>query len=300
MSTQGTIYNIQRMSVQDGPGLRTTVFFKGCPLRCRWCSNPESQSLYPQLMHFQKLCTDCRRCTEVCPSGAVILLDGHITRDFSRCINCGRCAEVCPTAAAAMSGRVYTSDEVMNEIRKDASFYWNSNGGVTFSGGECTMQGEFLLSLLDACAAEGFHTCVDTCGVTEPHLFKILLGKADLFLFDVKHMNSEEHKRLTGLGNERILENLKTGLSQCPEKFRIRVPLMPHLNDSEDNIASLAGFLDGFGIHHVDILPCHTFGSSKYDALHLTQPGIPKYEPSQLQSVLSLFASHGMNTEIIS
>ena len=299
MSTKGIIYNIQRMSVHDGPGLRTTVFFKGCPLHCLWCSNPESQAMAPQLMFFQNLCPGCGHCVQVCTHGAAIEKGGRFLRDFSRCVGCGACAEQCPTTASSMSGREYDVDAIMKVIRKDASFFSNSGGGVTFSGGECTMQGAFLMELVEACLNEGLHTCIDTCGQTDPKLFKCLLGKADLFLFDIKHMDSAQHKRLTGMGNELIQRNLGAALETFPEKIRIRIPLMPGLNDSEENIAAVASRLKPYGVRHVDVLPCHFFGSSKYNALGLPQPDVREYVPDALHGVLERFAAHGLETEIV-
>lgn len=300
MTTQGMIYNIQRMSTQDGPGLRTTVFFKGCPLACRWCSNPESQARHPQLMHFGNLCTSCGACAPVCAHGAVIKNhEGRIGRDFSACVHCGACAEACPTGAAAISGRLRTVEEVMEAVRKDAAFYFTSDGGVTFSGGECTMQGEFLLALMGACHDEGVHCAVDTCGQTEPGLFARVLDEADLLLFDIKHMDSAAHKELTGVGNELIQRNLRTALAQYPDKLCIRIPLMPGLNDGEANVAAMADLLLPYGVTTVNVLPCHRFGSSKYEALSLPQPGVPEYTPGELRTVLSRFEDCGLRTEIV-
>ncbi len=198
-----------------------------------------------------------------------------------------------------MSGQNYRVEDVLEIIRKDAAFYHNSGGGVTFSGGECSMQGAFLLALLDACLNEGLHTCVDTCGQTEPELFRKILDMADLLLFDIKHMDNAQHKILTGVGNELILRNLKTALTTCPEKVRIRIPLMPGLNDSDENISAVASLLGPYGMDNVDVLPCHSFGGSKYDALKLRQPGIPEYSPEALQHVLRCFSGHGLKTEIV-
>lgn len=296
---QGIIYNIQRMSTHDGPGLRTTVFFKGCPLHCLWCSNPESQARDPQLMYFEELCCGCGKCAIVCKHGAIHEHNHKFLRDFSRCVGCGACAQVCPTTAASMSGMAYTVDEVMKEIRKDATFYFNSGGGVTFGGGECTMQGAFLLELLEACLAEGYHTCLDTCGQTDPKLFSRLLAKADLFLFDVKHMDSARHRKFTGMGNEIIQANLRLALQVHPEKIRIRIPLMPGLNDGEENIAALAELLHRFNVNHVDILPCHFFGRNKYEALGRAHPSVREYAPDELHAVLKRFAGCGLETEIV-
>lgn len=299
MPTEGIIYNIQRMSVDDGPGLRTTVFFKGCPLHCLWCSNPESQAHAPQLMFFQNLCSGCGHCMQVCTHDAVIEKGGQISRDFSHCTGCGACAEECPTTASSMSGKKYDVDTIMKAIRKDASFFFNSGGGVTFSGGECTMQGAFLMEIISACQSEGLHTCIDTCGHTEPKLFEKLLEKADLFLFDIKHMDSGQHKKLTGVGNELLQRNLGVALENVPEKIRIRIPLMPELNDSEENIAAVAARLAPYDVHHVDILPCHFFGSNKYAALGLPQPNVREYAPNELHNVLKRFTAHNLETEIV-
>lgn len=299
MSPRGTLYNIQRMSVHDGPGLRTTVFFKGCPLRCLWCSNPESQAPAPQLMFFSDLCSGCGRCRQVCRYGAVTEKDQVIGRDLSRCTGCGQCAAQCPTSASSLSGREYEVEEVMRVVRKDAAFFGNSGGGVTFSGGECTMQPDFLMALVDACQDEALHVCIDTCGQTDPVFFQALLRKADLFLFDIKQMDSEAHKRLTGVGNGLILRNLRTALAACPEKIRIRIPLMPGLNDGEENIAAVAALLGEYGVRHVDVLPCHSFGSGKYRALSRPVPDVREFSPAGLHVALERFAARGLETEIV-
>ena len=198
-----------------------------------------------------------------------------------------------------MSGKPYSVEEVMRIIEKDASFYFNSGGGVTFSGGECTLQGIFLLELLEACHREGIHTCVDTCGHTEPSLFRQVMDKTDLFLFDMKHMNDARHRQLVGVGNSTILANLHTLLSTYPEKARIRIPLMPGLNDSEENIAAVAAFLLPFQVHQVDVLPCHSYGRNKYEALHKTPPELHEYRPEELNKVIVRFSTHGLETEIV-
>lgn len=294
----GIVYNIQRMSTKDGPGLRTTVFLKGCPLRCPWCSNPESQSFKPQLMVFGNLCVGCGACAQVCPHGAVIKNGDVYNRDRSLCQDCGACAEVCPAKAREISGKRMSVDEVMRVVDSDSLFYDNSGGGVTFGGGEPTAAGDFLLALLDASIRRGYHICLDTCGVCEPERFKTIMDKVELFLFDCKHMDPEEHKRLTGRDNAVILQNLRA-LFEAGKEVRIRVPLMPGINDTEKNIAAMAEFLHPYGHDEVDVLPCHTFGHSKYAALNLPDPSMVPYEPDELTAVLQRFADHGLKVTIV-
>lgn len=294
----GMVYNIQRMSTQDGPGMRTTVFLKGCPLRCLWCSNPESQSFKPQLMVFPNLCTRCGRCAAVCPHGAITEEEDGFNRDLSRCVDCGACVPDCPSKARVMSGEEMSVEEVMHIVRKDALFYSNSDGGVTFGGGEPTSAGDFLLALMDASIKDGYHICLDTCGYCPPEKFKKALERSDLLLFDCKHMDPAEHKKLTGVDNGVILENLRTVLAS-KKPVQIRIPLMPDLNDSEENIAALAAFLKEYDKTEVDVLPCHAFGRNKYNALRLPVPGMEAYEPAHLEEVLGRFASHGLKVNII-
>lgn len=297
--SKGVIYNIQRMSTQDGPGLRTTVFFKGCPLACRWCGNPESQNGLPQHLHFSNLCTSCGGCVDVCKNGAVAIQEGKVIRDLTKCKSCGECVSICPASAATISGKEYDVDEVMRAVLKDAAFYMTSEGGVTFSGGECTMQGDFLLECLDACIESGFHCTVDTCAHTRPEIFNKVLEKADLLLFDIKHMDSDAHRTLTGVPNELIQKNLAIALENMPEKLCIRVPLMQDLNDSKENIEAMSALLLPYGVENVEVIPCHTFGKSKYDALYLPRPEMKPYKPEDLQKVLERFADAGLSVEIV-
>lgn len=299
MPVKGVIYNIQRMSVEDGPGIRTTVFFKGCPLRCLWCSNPESQGFAPQLMMFEDLCGGCGACKAVCPHDAVTVEGERRNRDLGKCVDCGVCTAVCPNDARVMSGREYDVDEVMRIVRRDGAFYRNSDGGVTFGGGECTSQGEFLLALLEASRYDGLHTCVDTCGCCSSDLLARVIPMTDLFLYDLKHMDPEAHKRLTGVDNTGILANLRTLLEADGGKVRIRMPLMPNLNDGDENIAAMSDFLRRFGCDNVDVMPCHFFGRSKYLALRRLTPNIQKYGPEELRAVLERFSRHGLKVTLI-
>ncbi len=295
----GIIYNIQRMSGQDGPGLRTTVFLKGCPLSCQWCSNPESQDRRPQLMVFPKLCSGCGACISACPQQAIVMDGDHRSRtDRQKCVSCGACAAVCPHKAREISGRAMTVAEVMRVVEKDELFYQNSGGGVTFCGGEPTASGEFLLELMQACHNRGYHICLDTCGHCEQNAFLKAAAASDLILFDCKHMDTAIHKQFTGVGNELILSNLKNILERH-YAVRIRIPLMPGVNDTESNITALAEFLKPYGIFDVDILPCHTFGSSKYEALGLNQPSQVPYPKEELKLILQRFERNGLHTAIV-
>lgn len=302
MASSGIVYNIQRLSTEDGPGIRTTVFFKGCPLRCLWCSNPESQSLTPQVLIFGKLCTNCGQCVPHCPQGAIVdMCNDKGTfkgRDLSLCTECGQCVPYCSFKAREISGKTLTVEEVMKEVRKDEAFYRNSGGGVTFGGGECTLQGTFLLGLMDACIQDCLHICVDTCGYCNEDLFRKVMDRADMFLYDLKHMDSETHKELTGVSNTLILRNLSTLLSEHPEKAVVRMPLMPGLNDGEENIKAMADFLLPFGCSSVEVMPCHSFGYSKYEACGRPIPGMAQYTPEALDSVLKRFSQYGLSTSL--
>ncbi|NJB69149.1 pyruvate formate lyase activating enzyme [Desulfobaculum xiamenense] len=296
--SQGMIYNIQRMSIHDGPGLRTTVFLKGCPLRCLWCSNPESQKTTPQMMYFENMCTGCGTCMDVCPNGAVVPVDGKFGRDIEKCTDCGLCAKSCPSKAREMSGRIMTVDEVMEIVRKDMLFYENSGGGVTFGGGEPTSGGQFFLDMLQAAHDAGLHVTVDTCGFCPEERFDKTLELADLFLFDCKHMDPEAHKLLTGQDNTIILRNMRAALNSGKE-VRIRMPLMPGMNDSDENIAAMAAFFAEFGRNEIEVMPCHAFGRNKYVALGKPLPAVSQYAPEELKVVWDRFAKHGLTPVLV-
>lgn len=262
----GMIFNIQRYSVQDGPGVRTTVFVKGCPLRCLWCSNPESQRAYPQVSHRNTLCTKCGRCLEACPKDAISLSQAGIRINRSKCDNCGRCVPVCYPGAIEVLGREVTVDEVVAEARKDVLFYRNSGGGVTVSGGEPLAQPDFVSAVLRRCQDDGLHTTVDTCGYAPPEALTKVLGYTDLVLFDVKHLQEEPHRMATGVSNRRILANA-LAVARAGVSMIMRLPLIPDINDSEDNVRGTARFAQELGVRRLDLLPYHRFGISKYTNL---------------------------------
>ena len=250
-----TIFDISRCSYVDGPGIRTTVFFKGCNLRCAWCHNPESQRPEKQLMFFRNKCIGCGKCKEKCPHA------------LTECDFCGSCTLYCPADAREIAGKDYTVDEVLREVLKDRAFYETSGGGVTFSGGECMTRIDFLEEILKACKAHGLHTAVDTAGHVPFGHFERILGITDLFLYDVKCFDSALHKRYTGVGNELILENLKRLLSTGARVW-VRVPVIPTVNDSEAEMTAIHRFLLSCGYpERVELLPYHAMGEHKYEAL---------------------------------
>ena len=259
-----TIFDIERNSFVDGPGIRTTVFFKGCNLHCAWCHNPESQSAKPQMMLYKDKCKGCGKCVEVCPTP-------------ENCTLCGKCTFYCPLDARKVCGKEYTVDEVFAEIMKDKSYYDNSNGGVTFSGGECMLQIDFLVEILKKCKESGIHTAVDTAGHIPFESFEKVLPYTDLFLYDIKMFDSEKHKQYVGVGNELIFNNLKN-LFAAGAKIWIRIPVIADINDSIRELQGIREFLLKCGNpDKVELLPYHAMGENKYETIgrkpkHFTSP----------------------------
>ena len=252
--TTAIIFDIERNSFVDGPGIRTTVFFKGCNLKCAWCHNPESQDLKPQMMFYRDKCTGCGKCKQVCPSPG-------------KCTLCGRCGLFCPTDARKVCGRDYTVEEVLTEVMKDTGFYDNSGGGVTFSGGECMLQIDFLLEILKKCKENGIHTAVDTAGHIPFKNFEKILPYTDLFLYDIKLFDSLNHKKYVGVANELILENLKK-LFAAGAKIWVRIPIIPGINDRIEDMQQFREFLLDCGKpEKVELLPYHAMGENKYRAI---------------------------------
>lgn len=251
------IFDIQRNSFVDGPGIRTTVFFKGCNLRCKWCHNPESQSFDKQMMFYKDKCTHCGKCIEVCPNS------------LKKCDFCGRCELYCPSDARKICGKDYTVDEVFEEIIKDKAFYDNSGGGVTFSGGECMLQLDFLCEILKKCKVAGIHTAVDTAGNVPWESFEKILPFTDLFLYDIKAFGAELHRKGTGVSNELIISNFKK-LSKITDMI-IRVPVIGGFNDSFEEMQKIIDLLKENGIKKAEFLPYHKMGENKYYALN-SQP----------------------------
>jgi pyruvate formate lyase activating enzyme len=259
----GVIFDIKRFATDDGPGIRTTIFLKGCPLDCLWCHSPESKSYEPELLFVEKNCVGCRSCENVCPEGVHSFLDHKHLLDRKGCIQCGRCVEACLQEALEIKGKKVTVEEVVEEVRKDVSFFRNTGGGVTFSGGEPTAQPEFLRSLLRFCKEEGIHTAVETCGFVKWNVLSRMLEFVDLFLFDVKHIDPIRHRKLTGQSNNLILRNLER-LLQHSKPIEIRVPLIPKINDSDRYLIQLFSYVHSIGLGSVTLLPFNEAAGSKY------------------------------------
>lgn len=264
----GTVFDLQRFSVHDGPGIRTIVFFKGCTLRCRWCSNPESQHWEKQLAFIKRDCIQCNKCTAACNYNA-LQISPHFTVDKERCVLCGDCSDICYPGALAMEGRIVNVVELMTELRRDNSHYRRSGGGITLSGGEAIAQATFSAELLKACKHEGWHTAVETAAFVPQEKFEKTLPYIDLVLLDIKHADSKKHEQFVGKPNELILENAKFIASFPNTELVVRVPLIPGFNDQQDELLAIANIADKLpGVKHLHILPYHRMGENKYGYLN--------------------------------
>ena len=269
MST-GTVFDIQRFCVDDGPGIRTTVFLKGCPLHCVWCHNAEGLSGKVQLYYSAEHCIGCQICQAVCPVQAHRFTDSGHTVDFSRCITCGACVDACPNESLRLAGKLMTAEEVLSEVVKDQPFFESSGGGMTLSGGEPLMQGEFAISLAKLAKERGLHVCIETSGFCNHETMKSIAQYVDLFLFDYKHSSPEAHKRYTGVENKIILENLEF-LETLEKPVILRCPIIPDCNDTKEHYGAIAALANRMkNIIEIHIEPYHPFGVSKYTALGLT------------------------------
>ncbi len=260
------IFDIKRYAINDGPGIRTAVFFKGCPLECWWCHNPEGQSMNPQLMFRANRCKSSQACIAACPQGAISWAEESLT-DWSKCNQCGDCTAVCYAGAREMVGRKVSAAELMTEILRDVPFYDQSGGGVTFTGGEPMFQVRFLEEMLLRCKQQGIHTAVDTAGFTSWRNFELVLPLVGLFLYDIKLLDDVRHQRYTSVSNRRILDNLKK-LSLAGAHILIRMPLVPGINDDDENLAACASYLSGLpNLDGLALMPYHEIGLAKFQAL---------------------------------
>ena len=287
--------NIQRFSLHDGPGIRTTVFFKGCPLRCRWCANPESQLTTPQLMWDEAKCCRCRSCVRACGSGAISFENGNVILHPVKCRHCHACLSSCPTGALTEEGRMVTTDEVLEECLKDVPFYEESGGGVTLSGGEALLWPDFCVELLEALHTHGIHTAIETTGYASPEVFRRVSAHLDYLLFDMKHYDREKHIEGTGIGNTHILANMKWAIENGKEVLP-RIPVIPGFNDAPQDAAGFAARLKEVGAGRVQLLPFHQFGEKKYQFLTRAYDysGTPNLHPKDLSGMLDALRAEGI------
>ncbi|MDD5127362.1 MAG: glycyl-radical enzyme activating protein [Dehalococcoidales bacterium] len=293
---KGLVFNTQSFAIQDGPGIRTTVFMKGCPLHCQWCSNPESQKAHPEIMTTDIKCISCRKCAGLCDAISFNSKGRQIDR--AKCNLCLKCAEVCPSKAIEQIGKYLTVDEVLKEVLRDEALYRNSGGGMTVSGGEPLLQPEFVTELCRRAKEKGIHTALDTCGYAPWAVMEKVLKYIDLVLFDVKHMDPAKHKKFTGVDNKLILSNLKKTVPMV--RTWIRIPLIPGFNDSEDEVKEIAEFSASLKVDKVSVLPYHEFGSAKYAKLGNTYPmqGTASLGEDKVKSVVTSFQQYNLEVEV--
>lgn len=267
MKTTGIVFDIQRFSLHDGPGIRTTVFLKGCPLRCIWCHNPESWSRKPQLMFYREKCVQCLACAESCANSVHMQKQGEHVLDYTKCDACGKCVARCPHGALKLSGEEMDVDTILREVCADKSYYKHSGGGLTVSGGEPMLQFAFLETLLKEAKSQGLHTCLETAGFAGKEQFARIYREVDLFLYDIKYVNDEAHKKYTGVSNKIILENLDY-LYRKGAQIRLRCPIIPGINDTDGHINGIAELARKYPkLSGVEILLYHDMGKGKWNQL---------------------------------
>lgn len=297
---KGVIFDIKRFSTDDGPGIRTTIFFKGCPLNCLWCHSPESINRGKELLLFKNKCIGCKRCVEVCSNDAQIITSKERSVDRTKCNSCGKCVEVCPVGALKMAGEEYSLEELYNVIEEDRCFYNNStDGGVTFSGGEVLLQYDFLYEILKKCKETGIHTVVDTSGYASWNILKNIAKVTDLFLYDLKHMDSKKHREYTGVPNEIILDNLKN-LSGLGSKIWVRAPMIPGYNATEENFIEMANFLSKINVDKISLLNFNTSAGSKYNWINKVYAleGLEDISEESKQKLKGILVNAGLVVEI--
>lgn len=305
MELTAPIFNVQTYSIHDGPGIRVTVFEKGCPLRCRWCANPESNLARPQLMTYAAKCTACGRCVAVCPQKAVSIGELHdkpcALTDRALCVECGACVDVCPCEAREIVGQEKTVREVLDQVLRDKLFIDASGGGMTVSGGECLAHPDFTEALLYAAKEHGLHTAIESSSFAPEPIFDQVLRYVDLALLDIKHMDSNTHRELTGVPNEQILSNIRHAVRDLKKEVTVRVPTIPGYNDSEENIRATARFVKeelgpGVGVH---LLPYHRLGESKNESLGKAMDlSVTVPSDEHMQELKALVESYGLYCQI--
>jgi pyruvate formate lyase activating enzyme len=293
----GIVFDIQHFSLHDGPGVRSTVFLKGCPLSCRWCGNPESQDTHPQLMFFPHLCAACGHCVETCPQQAMSLNASGLSFNPNRCIACGACVPNCLRNARSLSGKSMNIAEISEEVRQHWRIFQQSGGGVTVSGGEPLSQKDFVLALLRELHDEaGLHTCLDTCAKAPWPVLERLLPHLDFVLLDIKHLDDAKHRQWTGSGNADIIHNARN-LAKSTVKVLVRLPLIPDFNDDDNSLFSFGNFLQETGLTRIEIMPYHTLGLSKYKALGKPYD-LPTSAKPRLDEAIETFQKWGLDVAV--
>lgn len=292
---KGTIFNIQKFSVNDGPGIRTVVFFKGCPLHCRWCSNPESQIPMPQILWDMKKCVSCYHCQATCSSHAISIQDNQIRIHNHLCNWCGKCITECPENALESVGEEKSVKEIIDIVLQDQVFYEESNGGITLSGGEFLAQPDFAKELLLAAKEHGLHTCCETTGFAQPKVFRGIVEYVDYLLFDMKHWEEAKHMEGTGVSHALPLINMKWAIEQGIEVLP-RIPVIPNFNDSLADALELSKLLKKMGVNKCQLLPFHQFGENKYHLLgkKYDYENVPSLHKEDLQDYLCVFLQEGI------
>ena len=296
------VFNLVNGSFVDGPGIRTTIFLKGCRLRCKWCCNPEGQSFQPEMRFLAAHCrSGCSDCVSACPEGAIRRDTGTLKIDRAKCIGCGRCETACFEDALRLFGKWYTPEDLMGRIRREKPYLTRSGGGVTIGGGEATCWSAFCRELIRLCHAEGIHTAIDSCGYPCTEEALAALDAADLVLFDLKGMDSARHQENTGAGNEEILRTFEH-LRATNKPVIVRAPLVPGYNDSPEELAALWRLLrESPNVERVDLMPYHEYGVSKYEEIGLAYPLAGKVEPysqDQVRQLLEFFRTYHPNVQI--
>lgn len=295
----GTVFDLQRFSINDGPGIRTIVFLKGCDLRCAWCSNPESQKYEPELLFRSVFCIHCLQCVDACNYDAIgPKYENWVDR--KKCTNCGDCVMVCPSSALIIKGKSMTVEEVIKVAKKDDSYYRNSGGGLTLSGGEALLQPDFSRELLKAAHAQGWNTAMETEGYVDEEVIRDVIPHVDYVLFDIKSIDPKKHRAYTGVDNELILKNAV--IVQEITNMIVRVPVIPNFNSKVEEIQAIAEFVATKlpNVKELHILPYHNYGESKYEALGRKYPlhGVKKFEPEVVKGLKDIVESYGLECHV--
>lgn len=295
----GLIFDIKRFAVHDGPGIRTTIFLKGCPLSCWWCHNPEGLSDKPEVTYYDYKCMGCDKCIDICSQKALKKIDNKLNRNFEICSVCGDCVEVCPTASQQIIGQKISSEKLMEEIKKDLLYFESSSGGVTFSGGEPLIQNVFLKETLKLCKNKGVHTALDTSGYSSTEVFNTILKYIDLFLFDLKIVDENQHKKYTGVSNKSIIKNLVT-LQKKRKDVILRFTVINEITNTKENLKDIQNLISSLkGINEIDLLPYHNV-NEKYNKLCKEYKLKDIKQPSEEDIIIikELFENEGLNVRV--